>query len=119
MLTVTSPSVTRLFRVYLISLLASVCLSACSSAPPAQPTTSDVNGDVVGTQVKPGDGGPPYDGDGDGVIDRNDACPYTPQDAKVNAFGCADDDNDGVPNLLDSCPDTLSGVSVDKWGCPR
>ena len=64
-------------------------------------------------------GGPPQDSDGDGVPDKADRCPNTPQGAIVDARGCPiDSDNDGVPDGLDKCPNTPSGVQVDALGCP-
>jgi OOP family OmpA-OmpF porin len=63
--------------------------------------------------------GAPLDSDGDGVIDRRDLCPNTPQGAKVDAQGCPlDSDGDGVFDGLDQCPDTPAGVKVDSRGCP-
>ena len=31
----------------------------------------------------------------------------------------ADSDGDGVPNRIDQCPDTPEGVSVNELGCPE
>ena len=65
-------------------------------------------------------GSPPADTDGDGVIDRKDKCPNTPQGAQVDATGCPlDSDGDGVWNGLDKCPDTAPGVPVTSDGCDR
>ena len=66
--------------------------------------------------------GPPTemsgDADGDGVRDRDDACPTTAPGVNVDAQGCAlDSDRDGVPNASDACPRTPAGVSVDSRGC--
>ncbi len=59
------------------------------------------------------------DSDGDGVRDRDDACPGTPAGATVDARGCpADSDGDGVYDGLDQCPDTPRGATVDARGCP-
>ena len=54
------------------------------------------------------------DRDGDGVLDRDDACPDVA--GPVNNYGCplADDDNDGVPNNLDACPQVAGAIN----GCP-
>lgn len=58
------------------------------------------------------------DSDGDGVMDKDDQCPNTPQGVAVDATGCPlDDDGDGVPNYLDQCPDTSAGAKVDAKGC--
>ncbi len=59
------------------------------------------------------------DGDGDGIFDRDDKCPNTPANVKVNKNGCPlDTDGDGVYDYQDKCPNTPTGVSVDKNGCP-
>ncbi len=64
-------------------------------------------------------GGPPADGDGDGVRDRRDKCAGTPQGAVVDVRGCPlDGDGDGVWDGLDACPDTGAGCPVDERGCP-
>jgi OOP family OmpA-OmpF porin len=58
------------------------------------------------------------DGDQDGVIDKNDECPYTPLGTEVDAVGCSlDDDKDGVANSIDQCPNTPLGTEVDETGC--
>ncbi len=57
------------------------------------------------------------DTDKDGVPDKDDKCPGTPQGVKVNAKGCPfDDDGDGVPNYLDKDPLTAPGANVDENG---
>jgi OOP family OmpA-OmpF porin len=59
------------------------------------------------------------DTDGDGVLDKHDACPDTPEGAMVDSNGCPmDSDGDGVYDGLDSCEDTPSGATVDAYGCP-
>lgn len=59
------------------------------------------------------------DSDGDGVPDRIDECPDTPQGVVVDSVGCpVDSDGDGVPDYIDKCPDTPKGVVVDSVGCP-
>ena len=59
------------------------------------------------------------DSDGDGVADRLDTCPETPEGVAVDANGCPPDaDGDGVPDYLDTCPETPQGVSVEANGCP-
>ena len=90
--------------------------------------------------------GKPKDADGDGVPDRKDKCPDTPQGVKVDENGCPldtdgdgvadyqdkcpdvkglaslqgcpDADNDGVTDADDKCPNTPAGVKVDATGCP-
>jgi len=66
-----------------------------------------------------GIGGKMLDDDGDGVADKRDDCPDTPQGARVDSKGCPiDTDGDGVPNGIDQCPDTPAGWAVDAVGCP-
>ena len=69
----------------------------------------------------------PVDRDGDGVLDKDDACPDVPgiktDDPKTN--GCpapkpSDRDGDGIVDADDACPD-VAGVKSDdpkKNGCP-
>ena len=68
---------------------------------------------------------PPSDRDGDGIIDKQDACPDEPgvasDDAEKN--GCpppADRDGDGILDDDDACPDEPGVASDDpeKNGCP-
>lgn len=74
---------------------------------------------IVGISVFAG-GGPPRDGDGDGVPDRADRCANTPSGATVDGRGCpSDGDRDGVLNGLDRCPNTPPRAAVDAWGCIR
>ena len=54
------------------------------------------------------------DSDGDGVINRNDACPQEPGPAATN--GCPDQDGDGVVDGEDECP-AVAGL-VRFQGCP-
>lgn len=59
------------------------------------------------------------DSDEDGVEDKYDLCPDTPEGVKVDENGCPiDSDNDGVPDYKDKCPNTPHGVKVDENGCP-
>ncbi len=60
------------------------------------------------------------DGDGDGISDERDECPYSGAGEKVNAEGCAvysDADSDGVGDLADLCPYSTIGAKVDAQGC--
>lgn len=58
------------------------------------------------------------DKDGDGVSDKFDLCPKTPEGVEVDSVGCPlDDDKDGVWNINDRCPNTPG--SVDNQGCPE
>jgi outer membrane protein OmpA-like peptidoglycan-associated protein len=57
------------------------------------------------------------DTDGDGVVDKKDKCPDTPEGALVDADGCViDKDKDGIADNQDECPD-LAGIAKFK-GCP-
>jgi OOP family OmpA-OmpF porin len=59
------------------------------------------------------------DSDKDGVRNRDDVCPETPNGVMVDEFGCpVDTDRDGVPDYLDRCPQTRSNIIVDTDGCP-
>jgi len=58
------------------------------------------------------------DSDGDGIADRLDLCPNTPQGCKVDDYGCPwDSDQDGVCDGNDRCPNTPAGSEVDDNGC--
>nr|WP_179955497.1 thrombospondin type 3 repeat-containing protein [Chondromyces crocatus] len=64
------------------------------------------------------------DTDGDGVLDRDDACPDVPEDRDgfQDSDGCPDPDNDGdgIPDALDRCrdaPEDRDGFQ-DEDGCP-
>ncbi len=64
-------------------------------------------------------GGPPRDTDADGVANKRDQCPDTPQRARVDPQGCpTDQDRDGVYDGLDACDGTPSGAMVNDNGCP-
>ncbi len=66
-----------------------------------------------------GFGGSPVDADGDGIADRDDACPDTPVGARVDVSGCpVDGDADAVPDGIDLCDNTPVGAKVDASGCP-
>lgn len=57
------------------------------------------------------------DEDKDGVPDKKDKCPQTPEGTTVDAEGCPlDRDGDGISDQLDACPD-VKGVASAK-GCP-
>jgi outer membrane protein OmpA-like peptidoglycan-associated protein len=59
------------------------------------------------------------DTDHDGVKDKFDQCPDTPEGALVDEYGCPlDSDGDGVYDGIDRCPDTPKGAIVDIAGCP-
>jgi outer membrane protein OmpA-like peptidoglycan-associated protein len=58
------------------------------------------------------------DSDGDGVSDKFDVCPKTPEGYRVDDDGCPlDDDKDGVINEEDKCPN-LAGLP-EFGGCPE
>lgn len=57
------------------------------------------------------------DSDGDGVPDRKDDCPNTPQGVAVDENGCpVDTDGDGVPDYKDDCPTEAGEIALN--GCP-
>jgi len=79
------------------------------------------------------------DSDNDGVMDRLDKCPNTPEGTTVDGSGCPipvakpmsfdnnecpikidlpDEDRDGVEDSIDQCPHTPCDFSVDSKGCP-
>jgi outer membrane protein OmpA-like peptidoglycan-associated protein len=67
----------------------------------------------------------PIDSDGDGILDKDDACPKEPGPASVDLrqHGCPlplDRDNDGVFDKDDVCPDQPMGEQPDplRRGCP-
>jgi OOP family OmpA-OmpF porin len=66
--------------------------------------------------VKVDENGCPIDTDGDGVADYLDKCPDVKGLASLQ--GCPDADNDGVADNDDKCPNTPAGVKVDASGCP-
>jgi outer membrane protein OmpA-like peptidoglycan-associated protein len=66
----------------------------------------------------------PQDSDGDGILDKYDACPHEPEDfdGYMDHDGCPDPDNDedGIPDLEDKCPmepEDFDGFE-DEDGCP-
>ncbi len=57
------------------------------------------------------------DEDKDGVSDKRDKCPGTPEKALVDFSGCIiDKDKDGIADNLDECPE-VAGIPLFK-GCP-
>ncbi len=54
------------------------------------------------------------DTDGDGIYDKDDACP---EEAGLEIFnGCPDSDNDGIQDSMDDCPNTPGLAEFN--GCP-
>jgi OOP family OmpA-OmpF porin len=71
--------------------------------------------------VTPGQSPPQDDADLDGVDDKLDNCPDTPEGALVDIDGCSHDtDGDGVYDGIDACPDTPRQARglLDEFGCP-
>jgi OOP family OmpA-OmpF porin len=57
------------------------------------------------------------DTDGDGVKDKKDKCPGTPQGVQVDETGCPlDNDKDGVADYIDKCPAEIGLATME--GCP-
>ena len=87
------------------------------------PTTNGVNGQFDGTDadgfllistgLKIGLSGK-KDMDGDGISDKNDACPNVPGLKEFR--GCPDTDGDGIIDSEDNCP-TVAGEAI-LMGCP-
>ncbi len=88
--------------------------------PPAWPSSQSWDKeeeDPKAAKPKPAE----RDSDGDGINDRYDDCPNTPNGAYVKDNGCpTDSDGDGILDGLDDCPRTpRSAVGyVDIFGCP-
>jgi len=57
---------------------------------------------------------PDPDRDGDGIIDKNDACPDAKGPASLN--GCPDTDGDGIIDRDDQCPTEFGTAALS--GCP-
>ncbi|MDX1349992.1 MAG: OmpA family protein [Putridiphycobacter sp.] len=55
------------------------------------------------------------DSDGDGVKDKDDACPDVKGSKRTG--GCPDADDDGIPDAKDNCP-LIPGIK-EEGGCPR
>ncbi len=68
---------------------------------------------------------PEKDRDGDGVLDKDDACPDTPgeknEDPTKNGCPPGDRDKDGILDKDDACPDEpgIKSEDPEKHGCPR
>ncbi|MFI1773831.1 T9SS type A sorting domain-containing protein [Thalassobellus citreus] len=60
------------------------------------------------------DGGDDTDTDGDGIFDKNDACPDVPGIESLN--GCPDTDGDGIEDSVDDCPNEVGLAEFN--GCP-
>jgi OmpA-OmpF porin, OOP family len=62
------------------------------------------------------------DSDGDGIPDKDDQCPYEPEDFDgwQDEDGCPDPDNDGdgIPDEIDQCPDIPEEPGGSGDGCP-
>jgi len=59
------------------------------------------------------------DRDKDGVGDRVDYCPTTPEGNVVDSIGCSPDtDGDSISDDRDECPGTPTGTTVEPNGCP-
>ena len=64
------------------------------------------------------------DSDGDDILDKDDACPDSPEDFDnfEDEDGCPDydNDNDGIPDVQDQCPNEAEDFDgyMDTDGCP-
>ena len=57
------------------------------------------------------------DTDGDGISDKDDACPEEAGAAANNGCPWPDSDGDGIADKDDSCPE-LAGIAANN-GCPE
>ena len=88
-----------------------LCVVAANASPPSSAAFVDRDAPCFRW--------PAVDYDGDGVFDRVDRCPNTPQGCTVDQFGCSSDsDGDGVCDGVDQCGNTPMGTAVDERGCP-
>lgn len=77
----------------------------------------------VGYSLTPAAKAPPKDTDGDGIIDKDDACPKEAEDKDKfqDQDGCSDPDNDqdGILDSMDVCPDQPEDKDgfKDEDGC--
>lgn len=60
---------------------------------------------------------PDLDDDGDGVLNKDDACPTEKGVPEAKGCPAKDADGDGVPDHLDRCPNEAG--PADNQGCPR
>ena len=81
-------------------------------AIPSSTVAYDMNTHMFMLGLNFGFGG--KDTDGDGIKDKNDACPEVAGLEKFN--GCPDSDGDGIQDSADSCPD-VAGLAEFN-GCP-
>lgn len=92
--------------------------------PGERPGTVGLDGDAVGfALVVKGverDADDHLDGDGDGVVNMDDACPNEEASGHdLDEDGCIDDtDGDGVKDNVDACPnEAAAGFDADGDGC--
>lgn len=92
--------------------------------PGGQPGTVGLDGDAVGysliVQGVDRDSTDHLDGDGDGIPNIDDACPFVDASpADQDGDGCLDDDDgDSIPNHIDGCPLVSAlGYDDDQNGC--
>lgn len=75
---------------------------------------NDCNGNGIPDNTEP-------DGDGDGIIDACDGCPFDGNKTSPGACGCGvadtDSDGDSVPNCFDGCPTDPGKTSPGVCGC--
>jgi hypothetical protein len=80
-----------------LTMLAIVFAASCATGTTSEKPDGGFGGDATtnGDGASGGDGGAKCEGglcdsDGDGVLDKDDKCPGTPPNTKVNKVGCAD-----------------------------
>ena len=96
------------------------CLSPDSCKPPAPPPPKVV-APVPVDPCAPGQVHTPaqcpyLDDDGDGILNKDDACPLEKGIPELKGCPAKDSDGDGIPDYLDKCPNEPG--TAEYQGCP-
>ncbi|WP_242332969.1 MULTISPECIES: OmpA family protein [unclassified Anaeromyxobacter] len=89
---------------------------AAPPPPPPPAAAAPVDPCAPGQSHTP-DQCPNLDDDGDGVANKDDACPTEKGLPELKGCPAKDTDGDGVPDHQDKCPDQAG--PADNQGCPR
>jgi outer membrane protein OmpA-like peptidoglycan-associated protein len=92
--------------------LAGIALNHTFKKPPPPPPPDPCAAGKVHTP----DQCPNLDDDGDGVANKDDACPTVPGLPELKGCPAKDTDGDGIADHLDKCP-TVAGIA-ELQGCP-